>query len=278
MPPVIASALVKVQSKLKPLMKSETNTEYNSSFVPLDVVTEKAIDLLGKHGVAVIQPPVTDENDHLALETSLVHESGVGFSKTTRLALSKADPQGHGAAITYMRRYALMGMLGMTAKDEDDDGNLAAGIQPKPTAEQVDEITGMLRHLKWPKEQIDKEVARAKTRSQAQLMIANYRKVVNDKVGNLEDTKKIEVTDDDYQDPLKKLEQRIKGLKLVSKSYENKIVKQATGRPFLSAIKTGEDMEKLDKFLTFLEGGDHHLPAEFYAPTADEQIVEEDVA
>ena len=39
--------------------------------------------------------------------------------------LAKADPQGAGSAITYMRRYALMACLGVVA-DVDDDGNSAS--------------------------------------------------------------------------------------------------------------------------------------------------------
>jgi hypothetical protein len=92
-PPIIAAAIVKIQAKLEPLAKSELNDEYGSGFVPLDKVTDEALKLLKKYHIGVMQPPVTDENDHLALKTILVHKSGVAYETTTRLALPKPDPQ-----------------------------------------------------------------------------------------------------------------------------------------------------------------------------------------
>ena len=44
------------------------------------------------------------------------------------LHMAKEDAQGYGAAMTYARRYAIMGMLGLVA-DADDDGNATSALR-----------------------------------------------------------------------------------------------------------------------------------------------------
>lgn len=44
-----------------------------------------------------------------------------------KLTLAKADPQGVGSAITYMKRYTLIGYFNLDVADIDDDGNQATG-------------------------------------------------------------------------------------------------------------------------------------------------------
>lgn len=287
MPVEIARALVAIQKTLKPMVKSEVNDEYDSGYVPLDQVTDKAMELLNKHDIAVSQPVTTTESDHLGLETILVHESGVGISRSTRMALAKPTPQGHGSAITYTRRYALMGMLGLTAKDEDDDGNTGSGVDVKASEEQIEELKGMLRHLKWPAKDIAKEVWRARTRDQAAIMIDNYRKIISQRVADIEGAKAalavekgtdgIEPSEEDAT-PQATLMARIKALKLATKGHENKLINRATGKPFISKVKTEEDLKALDRMITALETGEVALPAEFYAPRGEPIVVNEDVA
>ncbi|WIE74510.1 ERF family protein [Curtobacterium sp. MCSS17_007] len=286
-PPVIAKALISIQSELKALTKSAANDAYGSNYVPLDVVTEKAHELLSARKIAVMQPMITDEHGHAALETILVHESGKSFIRTTKLAIREIDPQKHGSAVTYTRRYALMAMIGITAKEEDDDGNKAAGAIAPVTEEQKGQIETLLKHLKWPRKNIAAEVFKLKSRDSAALAIINFEKIVAEKMRDVESVKNataIEVTEDpdtlpiDDSTPVGTLGARLKALKLASPSYENKVVKSATGKPFMANVKTPEDFKKLDEYLAALEKGTYHLPAEFYAPSDEEIIVDEPVA
>lgn len=276
MPPVIAKALLAVQKELKPLVKSEVNDEYGSGFVPLHEVVDAAIELLSKHNVFVSQPVVTDENDHLALRTMLVHRSGVGYSETSRLALGKADPQGHGSAITYARRYNLMAMLGMTAKEDDDDGNKASGVSAPAKPEQIERIKSLLRHLKFPPDQVSHEIRNIRTRDHATQAIVNWEKVVSQKVREREaesnalatdaETKHVAVTGEDGGSLMQEVEQRIKALNLVSKSAENKFVSSVTTscKPWLAKCNDA-DLEELSQMLDFLEAGVRTLPDDWYA-------------
>lgn len=286
-PAVIAKVIVEIQKTLKPLVKTATNDEFDSGYVPLEVVAAKAYELLAKKGIAVMQPPTTNDQGLALLETILVHKSGVGFSRITRLVVDKATPQKHGASITYMRRYALMGMLGLVAENEDDDGNTASGIDVKATDEQREELAGMLRHLKFPKEDIAKEIWKARTRDQAALAIHNYRKIVSQRVADIEGAEAaleiesgkpshIDVVDDST--PQATLMARIEALGLASKGHENKLIRRATGKPFISKVKTPDEVKALDEMVTMLEQGITSLPAEFYAPRGEPIVVNEDVA
>lgn len=280
MPPVIAAAIVKVQKGLEPLLKTANNSEYGSTYVPLPEVMTKAIELLNKHGVAVMQPPVTDRNGHLALRTMLIHKSGVGWATTTRLALEKPNPQGHVSAITYTRRAALMGTLGFTAEDEDDDGNKASGVMLKVTDEQLDRIRSLLMALRFSREQVAKEVFNIKTSDHADLAILNYEKLISMQTRDNESkarATKIEVGDPKSDDDSAggstgpgqgdlNVEERISNLGLRDKATENKFVWTFTegNKPFLKNC-TAADLEELGSLLDLIESGKRALPNEWYA-------------
>ena len=80
--------------------------------------------ILKANGLAVSQFPGFD-GEHHTLATRLMHESGEWLEDTMMLFLGKLDPQGHGSAITYAKRYAYCAALGIVA-DEDDDGSRAS--------------------------------------------------------------------------------------------------------------------------------------------------------
>lgn len=276
-PPEIAKVIVKVQKKLQPLVKSSTNDEYDSKFTPLPQVMTFALELLNKYKVGVIQSPTTIDG-LAALRTILVHESGVSFQDATKLALSKVDPQSHASAITYMRRYALMSMLGLTSEDDDDDGNKASGVFHKPTDEQIEQIKSLCLAMNYSSKDIAAQVWKVKTRDHATLTILNLNKMISQRVGDIEAADratKIEhgvpgehitvFTDDEInQDPdTKSLEYRLDNLGLASKAFKNKFVFSITGKPFLTKC-TPAERATLTTALNAVESGTHELPDEWY--------------
>ena len=96
---------------------------YKFAYAGLDVVLAAVRPALSKHGLAVMQV-----------------FSGLGEDLTTILACGEArvevtcglpewkGAQGLGSAVTYMKRYQLLGLLGVAPSD-DDDGNAADGHQ-----------------------------------------------------------------------------------------------------------------------------------------------------
>lgn len=290
-PPIIAKALIQIQRELTPLMKSAENGAFTgATYVPLDEVTEAAHTLLSAYKIAILQPMTTDDNGHAALETILVHESGQSFSRITKLAMNNVSPQAHGSAVTYTRRYSLMTMIGLTARDDDDDGNKATGVFAPVTESQIAQIKTMLKHLKWPEKQIAAEVFNLKSRDAAALAISNFEGIVAQTVRDNESKKnatRIEVGGVDQEgedvglDPLSEMgfKQRLRSLKLTSPSFENKVINIAAGVPFLKKVMMKpERIQGLDTMLKALESGVQTLPSEFYAPTAEPRVVNEDVA
>ena len=133
------TALIAFQKDIVGVGKTATNPFFKNSYVPLDELRKVTQPLLTAHKLGVMQFP-SQVDGKPALRTVLVHESGESIEDTTILFLSKEDPQSQGSAITYMRRYAYMGILGLVG-DEDDDGNKATQAR-KETRNRPQEVAG----------------------------------------------------------------------------------------------------------------------------------------
>jgi len=128
----LAKALVAAQLSTEAIKKARTNNAFGANkYADLAAVVEAVVPALNNAGVSALQFPSFD-GAMVAVQTTLLHESGSSVTSTLHLRPSKLDPQGVGSAITYARRYALLAMTG--AAPEDDDGNAASG--PRETAPQ----------------------------------------------------------------------------------------------------------------------------------------------
>lgn len=298
-PVTIAKALIKIQRTLEPMKKNATNEAFNSSYVPLEEVTKKAHELLSAEGIGVIQSPITDDSGHAALETILFTGSGQSFSRTTKLAMNKVDPQAHGSAITYTRRYALMAILGLTGVGDDDDGNSATGVTVRVSDEQIARIRSLCMAMKFPAKDIEQQIFNVKTRDHADITIANLENMVSMRRREIEATENATAVEEDHQstkimvgtseieaplgevDPRSELgfKKRLKELKLAGPEFERKLLISATkAYSFVSIMKDEDKVSSLDNYLKTLESRVHALPAEFYAPTDEPRTVEENVA
>jgi hypothetical protein len=108
------------------------------------------------------------DGDKTILITKLIHESGEELVSEMILP-HNSDPQKYGSLITYYKRYQLQAILGVSTKDEDDDGNSVSmpknvnyepkkQDQPKPTF-QVDGI-GQQRPLQGAASEAQKNALR----------------------------------------------------------------------------------------------------------------------
>jgi hypothetical protein len=66
------------------------------------------------------------DRNQVIMVTTLAHTSGQWVKSYLPLNPDKNNSQGMGAAITYLRRYALSAIVGVVC-DEDDDGETACG-------------------------------------------------------------------------------------------------------------------------------------------------------
>jgi len=118
----IAAALAKAMPAIQNATKDAKNPHYKSSYASLAAVLDATKPVLAEHDIVVIQAAGWDGN--CTLTTRLLHVSGEWIEATAGSPVAKMDPQGVGSAITYLRRYQLAAMCGIT--QEDDDGNVAS--------------------------------------------------------------------------------------------------------------------------------------------------------
>lgn len=131
----LACALAKAQSEIQPALKDSVNPFFKSKYADLSSVWSACKPALSKNGLAVLQT-MDNLNGQLVLLTTLAHSSGQWIRSPLPIVSAKQDAQSIGSAITYMRRYSLAAMVGVTT-DEDDDGNAATYTAPVPSAPQT---------------------------------------------------------------------------------------------------------------------------------------------
>lgn len=131
----LAKAMATFQSEVIQPLKDKANPFFKAKYVPLENVVEAITNTAPKHGLSFIQYPVNQENK-VGVITVLMHSSGE-FIETEPIYATpaKQDAQATGSVITYLKRYSLSAVFGITS-DEDDDGNHATFGNNKPAAQQ----------------------------------------------------------------------------------------------------------------------------------------------
>ena len=121
----LATARAKAQGAIAPALKDATNPHYRSHYASLASIVEAVRPALAANGLSVVQTPLAAPAGSIALETRLLHASGEWIGGVASIRLVKDDAQGAGSGLTYLRRYALAAMVGVTTT-EDDDANAAS--------------------------------------------------------------------------------------------------------------------------------------------------------
>lgn len=119
----LAAALVLVQREVEHAHKNATNPHFKNRYADLTEVIDTVRPVLAKHGLSVVQFPGYVDGV-TTLESVLLHESGEWISGTAGARMQKDDPQGVGSALTYLRRYSLAAVCGIS--QDDDDGEAAS--------------------------------------------------------------------------------------------------------------------------------------------------------
>lgn len=121
----LLSALAEVQSELPTMPKS--SQAYGYKYTDLDTITQTIKPILSKHGIGYIQSVGGLTENALTLTTRIFSKKGEYIEDTAALptitSTKNNAAQTLGMSITYMRRYALCAMLGITS-DEDVDANI----------------------------------------------------------------------------------------------------------------------------------------------------------
>lgn len=136
----LTTALAQAQGAFKPAIKSGTNPHLKNRYATLDDVIAAVREPLQKNGLSFIQPLTGDGEEYL-LETILFHESGEWIGCESVIPSSAGNRgvnelQAFGGSLTYMRRYMLTALLGISS-DEDKDGNGNKPAQKKTPAKKA---------------------------------------------------------------------------------------------------------------------------------------------
>jgi len=128
----LMTALVHAQSKISTIKKDSKNPHFKSSYASLESVWDAIRQPIVSADLVVNQIPLGNN----MLMTQVSHKSGQWIRGIMKMEIQDAlNPQKRGSAITYMKRYMLSAMLGLS--EEDDDGNAISSKpvgKPFPTA------------------------------------------------------------------------------------------------------------------------------------------------
>ena len=126
------AALVAAQSQMGAAARDGVNSRFATGYASLASVLAAIIPALSANGLAMLQHPSL-EGDLVSLETVIIHTSGQFLSSVSSCPLGKrADAHALGSAITYLRRYSAMSIMGCPSAD--DDGNRATDAPAAPAA------------------------------------------------------------------------------------------------------------------------------------------------
>lgn len=148
----LAAALAAAQAAMPAIVKDRVakigpGREYR--YADLATILATVRPVLGAHGLALTQRTQI-RGDAIVLLTELRHASGEVLDSEYPVAAIGIKHQDMGGALTYARRYALCGLVGIAA-DEDDDGASAPApvvpSEPSITRDQAIEIADALLEL-----------------------------------------------------------------------------------------------------------------------------------
>jgi hypothetical protein len=127
----VFQGIAKFQSLITTVKSDATNPHFKSTYTTLESLITEIKPHLVTSGLAFSQVGVVDPAGNQLCQTVLMHvTSGESISSTMICPVTDNNPQKLGSAWSYARRYSLMGILGLSSENEDDDANKAV-----PTAQ-----------------------------------------------------------------------------------------------------------------------------------------------
>lgn len=130
----LAKALAAAQGEITAASKDKKNPHFNSRYADLASVWEACRGPLTKHGLSVVQMPLTD-GERIGVSTTLLHASGQWIRGALWGKPEKPGPQAMVSCVTYFRRTALAAVAGVAP--DDDDGEAATGRGAEGKADRV---------------------------------------------------------------------------------------------------------------------------------------------
>ena len=136
----LAKSLAAASASLRNPGQDATNPHFRSKYTSLVGLIDALRAPLAAQGIIVLQPVSSPVAGRVRVTTTLLHSSGEWMSSTADLP-SGATAQSFGAAVAYLRRYALQSMLGVSGDaDADDDGEAERVKAEKPAKRKAEPV------------------------------------------------------------------------------------------------------------------------------------------
>jgi hypothetical protein len=142
------AALAVAQGQITAAVADKQNTHFNFSYADLDACWDACRKPLSDNELSIIQIPSPGEDGTVHMRTILGHSSGQFIDSNYTMLPDKSGPQALGSCMTYLRRYMLCAMVGIS--QEDDDANMATADPDEYTRiskTQVDDILVLADNL-----------------------------------------------------------------------------------------------------------------------------------
>ena len=135
----VLSALVEVQNELPTFPKNKK--AFNYKYTELDTIVSGIKPVMHKYGLAFMQSVSGGENDApMTITTRIFSKSGQYVEDSIvlpKITMKGSNPvQEVGSAISYMKRYCLTAMLGITSDEDVDAQVFDRNVQQQAKAEQ----------------------------------------------------------------------------------------------------------------------------------------------
>lgn len=132
----IAAALAKAQGAMTSAKKDKTNEFTKSSYASLASIQDAIRKPLADNGLSFFQATRIEEASEV-LFTMLVHESGEWYRTENRIPGTTPHKmlspiQSYGILHSYLKRYQLSALVGVSVADEDNDGQIPFPEESKP--------------------------------------------------------------------------------------------------------------------------------------------------
>src|SRR5690625_4297243 len=132
----IRKAMANIQEEVKQTIRDANNPLFKSKYIRQENVVEAIHDIEPNHGLTLVKLLFTNKARGVGVKTLLMHESGEWIEfPPVFFEAEKQTPQGYGALITYIKRYSLSAIFGITS-DQDDDGNESSQNEALATEKQ----------------------------------------------------------------------------------------------------------------------------------------------
>ncbi len=127
----LCKSLVLAISELEDVQPDSTNPFHKNSYASLSAHLKQIKPVFSKHGLAIVQCPIGN-SDAVGVRTIVIHADG-GSLETDCLIKQddKMDGQKAGSIISYIRRYSLAAVAGISTAD--DDAQAATPVMPTYT-------------------------------------------------------------------------------------------------------------------------------------------------